>query len=43
MFSGKNPLLLDPYDIIGNIIDDVISTLKSYISGSTEFFDIQHS
>ena len=42
IFSGKNPSLFHPYDVIGDIIDDVISTLKSYIRRSAEFYDIQH-
>ena len=32
--------MLDLYDIIGNIIEDAISTLKSFISRSIEFYDI---
>ena len=39
----ENPSLLNPYDIFGNIIDDVISTAESYISRSAEFHHIQHS
>ena len=38
----ENPSLLNPYDIISDIIDDVTSTPKSYISRSIEFYDIQH-
>ena len=34
----ENPSLLNPYDIIG----DIISTHKCYISRSIEFYDIQH-
>ena len=43
MFSGKTLHYLILNDIIGSIIDDVISTLKSYISRSAEFYDTQHS
>ena len=41
--------IIDPYvqslfyRNVGNIIDGVISTLKSYISGIGEFFGTQHS
>ena len=35
--------MLDPHDVIDDIIDDVIHSLKSYINGHAEFFGTQHS
>ena len=43
MFSGKNISLLDLCDIIDDIINDVIHSLKCYIKGSSEFIGTQHS
>ena len=31
MFSRKNPSLLDPYDIISDVINEITSTPKIYI------------
>ena len=39
---GK-PSFAQSYDVIGNIIDDIIITPESYISKSAEFHDIQHN
>ena len=38
----ENPSLLNPYDIISDVIDDITSTPNSYLSRSTEFYNIQH-
>ena len=38
-----NLSLLNLSDVIGDIINDVIHSLKSYIRGSAEFLGTQHS
>ena len=35
--------MLNLGDVIEDIIDDIIHSLKSYIKGSAEFFGTQHS
>ena len=38
----ENPSLLNPYDFISDIINDITTTPKSYINWSIWFHDTQH-
>ena len=38
----ENPSLLNPYDIISDVINDITTTPKIYISWGILFHDIQH-
>ena len=39
----ESPSLPDPYDVISDVITDINTTPKSYISWSIWIHDIQHS
>ena len=41
-FYKENPLVFNPYDVISDIINDITTPLKSYISWSIRFYGIQH-
>ena len=43
ILSGKNPSLLNPYDVMHDVVNDIMTSPKTYKRQSIWFHDIQHS